>query len=146
MEGISSAGMNGSSRVPDAAAQPATSVTNTTTNAIRSSGTTQVQSAVTSMLQNVGGGLENNDMLKALIALILIAALLQESLKGGGGSGDSLGALGNGRGDPTQFMSTSSSFSSFESTTTAYESTSVTATDAGVAGGTELGGRMDVTG
>jgi hypothetical protein len=52
---------------------------------IQSSNATMVQSQVNSMLSSIGGGLENNQMLKMIIGLMIMQALLGG--KGGGGGG-----------------------------------------------------------
>lgn len=147
MEAIQPVGIGNSSQVTTDINQITMSSTNRTSGiGGATSGVKNINSAISGMLKSIGGGLENDELLKALIALIIIAALLQESIKGfGQGSAESLRALGNGRSDPTQSMSTSSTFTSYESTSV-YSTTTITATDAGTANGTDLGGRMDVTG
>ncbi len=151
MEGVQSVGTSSAGQVTAGISEISQSSTSVTTSigtfASESGSVSNINSSITKMLQSIGGGLENDELLKALIALIIIAALLQETLKGTGrGSAESLLALGSGRGDPTQYMATSSSFSSYEATTVAYSTTTVSSADAGTADGAELGGRMDVTG
>jgi hypothetical protein len=52
---------------------------------VQTSNVTMVQSQVNSMMSSIGGGLENNQMLKMVIGLMIMQALL--SGKGGGGGG-----------------------------------------------------------
>lgn len=115
-----------------------------------SSGAGQLQSvtnvgiAVSNMLQSIGGGVENDQMLKALITLIIIAALLQQTVEGGQSSNESLRALGNGRGDTIQGMAMNASFVSIESTSISINSTSISQSNGGFDGGGQLGGELDI--
>ncbi len=102
---------------------------------------TNVGVAVSNMLQSIGGGLENDQMLKALIALMIIAALLQQTTEGGQSSNESLRALGNGRGDAIQGMAMNASF---EHTSISIDSTSISQTNGGFDGGGQLGGELDI--
>ncbi len=105
---------------------------------------TNVGVAVSNMLQSIGGGVENDQMLKALIALMIIAALLQQTTEGGKSSSESLRALGNGRGEAVQGMATNASFVSIEHTSISINSTSISQTNGGFDGGGQLGGELDI--
>ncbi len=84
------------------------------------SAVTQIHSAVSQMLQSVGGGVENDKMLQMLIALMILLALLEEMQKPDTAARDALAQLGNRGNGQAQFMSTyaSSTTVSFEYTTT----------------------------
>jgi len=105
---------------------------------------TNVGMAVANMLQSIGGGVENDQMLKALIALMIIAALLQQAMEGGQSSNESLRALGNGRGEAIQGMTINSSFVSVEYTSISINSTSISQTTGGFDNGGQLGGELDI--
>jgi len=105
---------------------------------------TNVGMAVSNMLQSIGGGVENDQMLKALIALMIIAALLQETLDGGQSSHESLRSLGNGRGDAMNGLAMNASFVSIEYTSISINSTTLSQTATGAETGGQLGGKIDV--
>lgn len=105
---------------------------------------TNVGVAVSNMLQSIGGGVENDQMLKALISLMIIAALLQQIAEGGQSSNESLRALGNGRGDAIQGQAMNASFVSIEYTSISITSTSISQTTGGFDGGGQLGGELDI--
>jgi len=105
---------------------------------------TNVGLAVSNMLQSIGGGVESDQMLKALIALMIIAALLQQTMEGGQSSNESLRALGNGRGDAIQGITLNSSSVSIEYTSISINSTSLAQSTGGFDNGGPLGGELDI--
>lgn len=85
------------------------------------SAVTQIHSAVSQMLQSVGGGIENNKMLQMLIALMILLALLEQAEGQDKAAREALAELGTRRGGQQQFFSAYSS-----STTISWEYTSTT--------------------
>ncbi len=81
---------------------------------------TQLHTAVSQLLQSVGGGLEDDKVLQMLIALIILLALLRESQGASASPPNALAPLAT-RGGPTQFVSFYSS-----STTIVVEQTTTT--------------------
>jgi len=119
------------------------SSTSVASSSVSSSGMSGVTSAISDMLSSIGGGLEKDQMLKAMIALLIMAAMLQEMFGGGNGDGQSLQSLGNGRGDAVQGMAMNASSFSFEYTSISFSST--TFTQSGEIGGVEnLGQELDI--
>ena len=108
------------------------------------SGMSNVAGEVAEMLQRVGGGAENNQMLEAIIALLILMALPQSS--GGsqtvGQSGENLmRMLGGGSASAGDSMSISLHY---EQTTVSMTSVSYQ-TALGYAAGESGGGQVDVT-
>jgi len=85
------------------------------------SAVTQIHSAVSQMLQAVGGGVQNDKMLQMLIALMILFALLNDMQKPDTGARDAMAELGSRGGPQQQFVSGYSS-----STTISFEYTSTT--------------------
>lgn len=81
----------------------------------------RVNSSVAQMLQNIGGGIEDNKMLRMLIAALVLLALLEEAQAGGDNGTNLLSGLGEGQGSRSQYVGIFSS-----STTVSIEQTSTT--------------------
>ena len=88
---------------------------------------TKVHSEVAQLLQGVGGGLENNKVLQMMIALLVLLALLDESLGQAGAGSNALGALSRGSAERPMLFSASVS-----STTIMVQQTSMTLTASGM--------------
>lgn len=90
------------------------------------SGLSQINQAVSQMLEGVGGGgLENNQMVRALIGMIILLALIEQLLGGGSGqdSGQNeLDRLGGGLGGSGE---SASLFHSSTSVSIEYTSTTI---------------------
>lgn len=70
----------------------------------------EVLAAVSEMLKELGGGLENDKVLQALIALIILIALIQGALEDDGSAGSLLkGAVGHQGNHPLLLESTNTS-------------------------------------
>lgn len=98
-----------------------------------------VQSSVTQMLQSVGGGIENNEALRMLIATLIVLAMLQELLKddeAGGKQSSSMQLPGQGNGNRSAFVGLyySSSTVSYQQSTTTVLSVGGSQTLSGTAG------------
>ena len=83
---------------------------------------TKVHSEVAQLLQSVGGGVENNQLLRLLIAAMILLALLTGSENEGQTENQSLSSLGARGADRSQYVGIFAS-----STTITIEQTSVTA-------------------
>jgi hypothetical protein len=109
------------------------------------SGLSGVTTAVSEMLSSIGGGLENDQMLKALIALMIIAAMLQQMLEGESSAEQGLRALGSRRGhNAAEGMASSASFVSIQYTSMSVSMTSFNQQGGDVSAGQELGGELDI--
>ena len=88
-----------------------------------------VNLAVTQMLQDVGGGVENDKMLQLMIALLILMALLENMQQQQGGSGGSSGGSGSSF-NTAQLMGMflSSSSITIEQTTLTMSSVNITGT------------------
>ncbi len=95
----------------------------------------RVQTAVSEMLRNVGGGVESNKALQMLIALVILLALMESSQNAAASSGSGLEQLGAGRGSGAEFISLYSS-----STTITFEQSTTTLTVGSVDGLNALSG------
>jgi hypothetical protein len=108
---------------------------------------TQMASAITQLLQNIGGGLENDKMLRMLIGLIILMALLKEWFGGQESPQNALSQLGTG-GDQPQCSGAYSSSTTimFEQTTTTIVMQSLDVYGAAADGNqaASKGGRLDV--
>ena len=82
---------------------------------------TRVHSAVSGLLQSIGGGLEDDKTLRMLIALIILLALLESSQNGVASSRNALASLGAGGVGQSQFISIS-----YSSTTISIQQTITT--------------------
>ena len=94
---------------------------------------TQIHSAVSQLLQSVGGGVENDKMLRMLIALLILLALLDNSQPQAEGAQNALAQLGSRGNGQSQFLYayTSSTTISFEYTTTTWVAGNLSSYDAG---------------
>lgn len=97
----------------------------------------EVSSTMSQLMQNVTRALEDNELLKALIALILLLAAMQKGAGSGDDSESALSRMSDGQRTQEQFFSTYSSSSTytFEQTTTV---SSTQSTGAGETAGTQL--------
>lgn len=80
-----------------------------------------VFAAVSTMMQSIGGGVENDRLMRMLIALMIILSLLQELQEGQGQSGgNQLAQLGNGANSSSSYIGifSSSTTITFQQTTT----------------------------
>lgn len=99
------------------------------------------------MLSSIGGGLQNDQMLKAMITLLIIAAMLQDVLQGGGGGSQSLQSLDNGHSGALQGMMMSTSSFSLQYTSITFNTTAITGTNNLLGGGgLGLGSQLDIAG
>lgn len=100
----------------------------------------EVSATAAQLLQMVTQALDDNELLKALIALILLLAAMQKGSGSGDDSESAMSRLGGGRTTQEQFFSVYSSSSSytFEQTNT---DTSTQSLDAGQA----AGGKLDIS-
>ena len=74
----------------------------------RSAQISNINIAVSKMLQDIGGGVQDNKVLQLLIALLILMALLQNlSQQGGGQSGGSSGGAGSSEQNAAQLLSLS---------------------------------------
>lgn len=108
----------------------------------------QVFSEVTDLLRSIGGGVENDKLLRMLVALMIIMALLDR----GSGTGDStqgagapLDAGGDGRSQYVGIFSSSTTISIQQTSTTVVMGAGAEGFDASD-GGDASGGRLDVAG
>lgn len=77
-----------------------------TTSLGRSTQISNINMAVSKMLQDIGGGVQNNKVLQLLIALLILMALLQNmTQQGGGQSGGFSGGDGSSEQDAAQLLS-----------------------------------------
>ena len=81
---------------------------------------TELQSAVTQLLQSAGGATQNDKLLRLLIVALILMSLLQQMEEDGDASRQTLGKLGSGSGDRAQFIGiyTSSTTISIQQTST----------------------------
>jgi hypothetical protein len=98
---------------------------------------TQIHSAVSQLLQSVGGGVENDKMLRMLIALLILLALLDNSQPQTEGAQNALAQLGSRGNSQSQFLYAyqSSTTISMEYTTTTWVAGNLSSY--GTGGGTE---------
>ena len=80
----------------------------------------RVPSAVAQLLQSIGGGIENDKLLKLLIAALILLALLEQQQEDLASAGKALAQLGARSGDQSQFIGifSSSTTISIQQTTT----------------------------
>ena len=106
-----------------------------------------LHSAVSQLLQSVGGGAENDKLLRLLIVALILLALLEQQDNGVPG-GQTLGQLGAGAGDRSQFVGI---FSSSTTISIQQSSTSIvlaTGNETLTAGGEMIqntGGELDLS-
>ena len=79
-----------------------------------------VQNAVTQLLQSVGGGIENDKVLRTLLVALILLSLLAEQQNSEGATSPLLSQLGNRTSDQSQYIGifTSSTTISIEQSTT----------------------------
>lgn len=113
-----------------------------------SSGTSSIENVagmVTQMLRSVGQGLENDEVLRALVTLLIMLAILNETLSGARSPGEELSSLAGG----LQGLGAGSGSSTFmiEYTSVTMTSTTITGTfGAADASQSDVGGRLDISG
>ena len=80
----------------------------------------RVPSAVAQLLQSIGGGIENDKLLKLLITALILLTLLEQQQEDLASAGKALAQLGARSGDQSQFIGifTSSTTISIQQTTT----------------------------
>lgn len=105
----------------------------------------QMQTALTELLGGLGGGLQNDKMLKALITLLILVALLGQlqELNESGGSGSRQAASGMGNA-PSMFATYSSTTILFEQTTTTVVFQAFDESSAGAASPDSQGRQLDL--
>ncbi len=110
---------------------------------------TSVNTSVTQMLQSIGGGVENDQMLKMLIGLMILLSLLgSQQEEGEGGSQSQMGQMGMESSSQSQYVGIFAS-----STTVSMQQSSTTmisSSDAGMSmnneGAPAEGSNIDVSG
>jgi len=107
----------------------------------------RVTGEVARMLQSVGGGVENNDLLKLLIAAMILLALLNESDAPQPQSQGALQGLGGGSADRAAYVGIFSSSSSvvLQQTTMSYGAVMVDSYAPSPAPPAEAGGQINFT-
>ena len=113
--------IQGAANVASAAQAGATSQTTAAGVLTGSQSITNVFAAVSTMMQSIGGGVENDRMMRMLIALMIILSLLQNQQEAQGRSGgNELAQLGNGANSSSSYIGifTSSTTIIFQQTTT----------------------------
>ena len=111
----------------------------------------RVFTEVSNLLQSIGGGLENDAMLRNLIALLIILALLERMGTGSQGvRGNGLLEGGGGNSQYIGVFTSSTTISIQQSSTMVFMAEGMNAFGAGAgagadggAGGEDIGGRMD---
>ena len=121
-------------------------------NAFRAVGTSQavtnLQMAVTQLLQSAGGAAETDKLLRLLIVALILMSLLEQMEKDDGASGQSLAKLSNGGGDRSQFVgiyTSSTTISIQQSTTTVIMGSGFDSGGAAGDAAQDTGGRVDVS-
>ena len=109
----------------------------------------RVPSAVTQLLQSIGGGIENNKLLRLLITALILLALLEQQQEDLASAGKALAQLGARAGDQSQFIgifSSSTTISIQQTTTTVMFNTGGSAALNTGNGGTspESGGQLNL--
>ncbi len=108
-------------------------------------------SQVTQMLSSLGGGLENDKMMRMMIALIILMALMNEQQEGGsqqeGAQGAGRGLAQSGGSGDQSFIYQSYSVTSISIQQTSYTSVAYGAADAFSSGGADQnsGGQLDLS-
>lgn len=90
--------------------------------------------------------MQNDQMLKAMITLLIIAAMLQDVLGGGGAGGQGLQSLGAGRNGAVQGMMMSTSSFSLQYTSITFNTAAMTGANNVGGGGAGLGSQLDTAG
>ncbi len=98
-------------------------------------GAANVFAAVTELLNSIGGGVQDDELLRLLIVLMVLMAQLENQQNQLAGGGDPLGALGGGNGGTGQTISiysSSTTISIQQTETTIFLSDAYAATDGGL--------------
>ena len=114
----------------------------------RSQAMTNLQTAVTQLLQSGGGAAETDKLLRLLIVALILMSLLEQMEKGGGAAGQSLAKLGNGGGDRSQYVgiyTSSTTISIQQSTTSIVMGSGIDPSAAGGDAAQDTGGRLDAS-
>jgi len=106
----------------------------------------QISAAVSELFKSIGGGVENDQMLRTLIVLLVLMALLEKPQANGTAASSALNQLGNGSGG-SQFLSVASSSTTIEiqqSSTTIVSANLDTLSSSSKSQVPPLGGQIDM--